>query len=296
MTRHILVATDFSPRSDRALRRATMLAKQSGMALSLLAVVDDGYSRDLADAEWRSAEETMAATAHGLRLIDGLEVRTEIVSGEVTSAILAMADRIDPALIVLGPHRPRLGDAFMGSTAQHAITHGSHPVLLAAGVPASPYDKAILALDIDEPSKAAARRLRSLPILEDASLIALHAFDAPAQGMMRRGLTGTEDVREYVASEQRHAAEGFRALLGELRLASAHPLVVPVNGRPARTILDTARDVRAPLVIMGTGQSRGLKRLILGSVAGEVLDGADRDVLVIPHVRIGHDHALATVH
>ena len=36
----ILVATDFSTRSDRALRRATLIAKQVDAALTLIHVVD----------------------------------------------------------------------------------------------------------------------------------------------------------------------------------------------------------------------------------------------------------------
>ena len=37
----ILVATDFSPRSDRALRRAILIARRQGATLVLAHVIDD---------------------------------------------------------------------------------------------------------------------------------------------------------------------------------------------------------------------------------------------------------------
>jgi nucleotide-binding universal stress UspA family protein len=41
--------------------------------------------------------------------------------------------------------------------------------------------------------------------------------------------------------------------------------------------------VGADLIVMGTNRRRGLPRLLLGSVAQEVLVDATRDVLVVPH-------------
>lgn len=47
----IMVATDFSERSDRALRRATLLARQFEATMLLVHVVDDDQPRRIVDAE-----------------------------------------------------------------------------------------------------------------------------------------------------------------------------------------------------------------------------------------------------
>ena len=51
----ILVATDFSTRSDRALRRGTLLAKQFGCDVTLVHVIDDDQPLRTVEAERREA-------------------------------------------------------------------------------------------------------------------------------------------------------------------------------------------------------------------------------------------------
>ena len=43
----ILVATDFSPQSDRALRRALLIARQCDAAITMMHVVERGQSMRL---------------------------------------------------------------------------------------------------------------------------------------------------------------------------------------------------------------------------------------------------------
>ena len=43
----LLLATDFSTRSDRALRRAALIADKSGAAITLLHVIDDDQPKYL---------------------------------------------------------------------------------------------------------------------------------------------------------------------------------------------------------------------------------------------------------
>ncbi len=64
----ILVATYFSTRSDRAIRRATLLAKKFGSAVSLIHVVDDDRPRRIVDAEPRLGRDASErASAIGAR-------------------------------------------------------------------------------------------------------------------------------------------------------------------------------------------------------------------------------------
>lgn len=281
--RDMLVATDFSPRSDRALRRATMMAKQFDMSLTLIHVVDDDLPGHLIDAQLEAARSLLEETARTITQVDDVATRTHVAIGDVFSGILQAADQIQPDLIVMGPHRRQLRDAFIGTTAERTIAHSRHPVLMVAGIPSSPHGRALIALDMEEASRTAARRARALPILKETDMVAMHAFDAPAKGMMQRGLSAVEAVHHYVASEERRADSEFRAMLNELGIGSARRILRPIIGKPARTILEAARDVKAALIIVGTSQSSGLKRFLLGSVAQAVLAEADRDILVIPH-------------
>jgi nucleotide-binding universal stress UspA family protein len=58
-------------------------------------------------------------------------------------------------------------------------------------------------------------------------------------------------------------------------------------GSPVRAILQTAADLDADMVVVGTHQRRGLKKLVLGSIAAQVLQDAHCPVLVA----IPRDHS-----
>jgi nucleotide-binding universal stress UspA family protein len=76
-----------------------------------------------------------------------------------------------------------------------------------------------------------------------------------------------------------------RALLDEARdrLTLRH---VPVHtrdaiGEPAAVIIETADELQADLIVMGTRNGNALKRFVLGSTSTKVLQNAHSDVLVV---------------
>lgn len=107
--KRILVATDFSTRSDRALRRAVLVARRAEASLILVHVVDGDRSERLVASERREALSLLAEAADTLSSSDGIEAEPMVVVDDVHSGILDAADRSGAGLIVLGPHRPEPG-------------------------------------------------------------------------------------------------------------------------------------------------------------------------------------------
>lgn len=61
--KQILVATDFSTRSDRALRRAVLTARQVRAELTLVHVVDDDQPNYLIERQKTAAAEILQQTS-----------------------------------------------------------------------------------------------------------------------------------------------------------------------------------------------------------------------------------------
>jgi nucleotide-binding universal stress UspA family protein len=74
----IMVATDFSERSDRALRRATLLARQSGASLILVNAIDDDRPQHIFKEEKRQAEALLRELASTVRSVDGVECEARV--------------------------------------------------------------------------------------------------------------------------------------------------------------------------------------------------------------------------
>lgn len=81
--------------------------------------------------------------------------------------------------------------------------------------------------------------------------------------------TAVSAQRKLSAIAEAHRASGH---LGE---------VVVRRGDPAPTILVAAQDLGADLIVLGTHDRRGLRRLVLGSVAEAVVRRAHCSVLVV---------------
>ena len=77
----LLCATDLSSRSDRALRRAGILAREADAELVLLSVVDDDQPKRLVESERR--EVTMLLTEQSRRTyeLQGLQPRLRVLAG-----------------------------------------------------------------------------------------------------------------------------------------------------------------------------------------------------------------------
>jgi nucleotide-binding universal stress UspA family protein len=83
-----------------------------------------------------------------------------------------------------------------------------------------------------------------------------------------------QNLEKYL-SEQHKLLEQRGARLNRKRIGAAVDF-----GKPAQSILALAASIQADLVVVGTHSRIGIERLVLGSVAQEVLRGACCPVLV----------------
>ncbi|MFC7500032.1 universal stress protein [Enterovirga sp. GCM10030262] len=278
----LLLATDFSTRSDRALRRAALIADKSGAAITLLHVIDDDQPKYLIERHHQAAAMLLEDAVKTIRQFDRVEADMNIMTGDVASSIVQVAEEIDAAMIVVGPYRRKLKNIFIGTTAERTIERSDRPVLMANGMPSGVYERTFLALDLDDASRSAVRAARALGVIEGTVVTAMHAFDAPAAGMMKRAMEVPDAIDHYVAGEEAQARPKVEEFLAELDIRPELLLLRPIEAVPAQSILACAEAENAELVVVGTNRRRGAERLLLRSVATEILRQADCDVLVVP--------------
>src|SRR5690606_16431 len=77
----------------------------------------------------------------------------------------------------------------------------------------------------------------------------------------------------------RTARQSFEAAIAKAGLKGARRHLV--EGHPVETIRKLARSERAGIVVMGAVSRSGLKRLVVGNVAEQILDSLSCDVLVV---------------
>ena len=130
----ILVPTDFSKDSERALQVAQSLARDHGAKLILAAAAPP--PPPVSESLLPSSEYPglVAATRQDLEaaaatIID-LPVETHVLGGEPGPAIVAIANDCNVDLVVMGTHgRSGLNRMVMGSVAEYVLRHARCPVL-----------------------------------------------------------------------------------------------------------------------------------------------------------------------
>lgn len=281
--RRILVATDFSTRSDRALRRATLLARQTGAALSLLHVVDGDRPDHLVSLDSAAAEKTLVELSRTVRDVDGIPCDYRLALDDPFQGVVAAAGTEAADLLVIGPHRRQiLRDVFVGTTAERVIRHSPIPVLMANGNPAGPYRRALAAYDLSAPSSEAMRSLARLGLAAGVELTLFRAIDVPEVALMIRAATSSPEIRHHIEKREAAGTEELRIFAKTLPLEPSRCLARAAEATIPTAILQAAAGADADLIVMGTRGQTGLARFLLGSVAEGVLRAATIDVLVVP--------------
>src|SRR6476620_9406851 len=155
----ILAATDLSRAAFTAVQRAARIARDQEARLELLHVVPQGFGSSAWD-EIRSTlglseDHALDTAAEQLKDLGtpiatefGVDMHTHVSEGRPFAEIAARADEIEAGLVVVGAHGENvLLSAMLGTTAHRVLRVSAVPVILARTVPATAYERVIIATD-----------------------------------------------------------------------------------------------------------------------------------------------------
>jgi nucleotide-binding universal stress UspA family protein len=154
----------------------------------------------------------------------------------------------------------------------------------------------LIAFDGSPDSRAAVEGAAKLFPEEPATVLTVWEpfVDVVARTTIGFGLVpSVPDAAEMDEASQR-AAEQTAAEGAELAAEhgmSAQPRVQPYASTTSRTILAEAERVGAEAIVMGSRGLTGVKSLLLGSVSHDVLQHADRTVVVVPSPEVARSRA-----
>lgn len=283
--RSILLATDLSPRCDRALDRAVFLAEQWQSKLVILHVLEDARSWDSEAAvpSWRRPPDPIAIAQR--RLIEDVGPAAEtaaivIEEGDPAEAIQRTAETRECDLIVTGIARDELFGRFaLGTTVDQLLRTSSLPVLVVKNRTRHPYRDILVATDFSEASRHAVQMAsRFFP---GQKLTIFHAYDPPMSGF-------TSDLASYRRQYRTIAETQYEDFINAMPSGDQiRRLARPVLefGAPDRLLRDYCRDIRVDLVVLGTQGRSALFEMFIGSVAKQIMAGLSCDALVIREPR-----------
>lgn len=276
----ILVAVDGSESSMHALKESFKLANSEKSWITVVSVMPS-YEGDLDLISVKNITESMKkpfedalSDAEKIAQEKGALIKTVAEEGEIYERIIDLSDAENSDLIILGRRGlRRIERVLVGSVTARVIGFTQKDVLVVPKDAEIGLKKILLATDGSKYSEAAAERaidlaksyggeLMIVSIAEAASEL-YEESPAAVENLLKKAKGYAEDVAKRAESI------GIKAE------------AIVKEGKICQVITDFAKEQKSDLIIMGSHGKRGLRRLLMGSVAERVIGLAACPVLVV---------------
>lgn len=309
--RNILCALSPAPENVPALARAVSLATNNQAALTVAEViprltagyrmpdggpVSEDLQRRLRDDHLRALEDFTAPHRRGLAVEHDVLLGTPFL--ELIRAVL----RSGHDLLIKPAEDPGYVERLFGSDDMHLLRKCPCPLWLTRPGEKPDYQRILAAVDFDleaeeagavpsdgELNTAILELASSLAVSDFAELHVMHAWDAPAEGILRRWNYDPEEIAiRYVEAERARHRAALDALARSLRErlgAESYEYLSPrfhlQRGPASRAVAQAAGDLDADLVVMGTLARSGIAGLFIGNTAEAILEQLRCSVLAL---------------
>jgi nucleotide-binding universal stress UspA family protein len=276
----LLCASDLAPRSDRAVHRAALLARQMGAEVLFVHVVSDRQSERVMYLKANRARTRLTLQAERAMAHAPDAFRVEVHVGKPLKVIADLAREWQADMVVLAAPISRRYEKLLGTTAERIIRSVSCPVLMVHREPTADYSQIAVATDLSMTSVRAARVISKMGLLNGGCTWFVHAFEPPSDVIADESKANGEldelqgRWQDLVSAQLTPdlAASGFD--LSQVR-------IVAEPGRPLDALEQINDRLRPELLVIGTSRWIMLKRMLMGSVAHQVLSRARCDILAV---------------
>jgi nucleotide-binding universal stress UspA family protein len=247
----LLVATDFSPASENALRFAVNLSRVYGAKLVLAHVLPPPQEAVTEhricdhDVKLRAETEARLAKLGDFEGSSGVEHEEVILEGSPQETVADFIGKREPDLVVVGTHgRTGFRELLMGSVAEAIFRHTDCPVITVGPrvrfphVDSAKIEKVLLASDLQGNQHALPYAL-SIARENNARLLMVHVLEGT-------GVLPFDVPDRFAAAAKKQMWQ----TLADQGYTGTPELIVEM-GRPAREILATASIQDVDLIVMG---------------------------------------------
>jgi len=280
------LATDLSARSDRALDRAVLLAKQWQARLTVLHVLEDRESPpDSADPlpSWRRPPDALGILKKNIMngLIELAGAATILVEeGEVVDTIIRVANGGNSELIAIGVARGGLlSELMLGRTVDRLLRRSRIPLVVVKNRARHRYRHIVVATDFSDSSRHAF--VAAMQFFAAEKLTLFHAYEPPMSGLASDAAFYRQEFRKIAEQDCNDFLRDTEKLEGAWR----QPDVLLEYGTPSRLLRDYVTDNAADLVVVGTHGRSAVFDILIGSVAKRIVDDVPCDILVVREPR-----------
>lgn len=265
----ILLATDFSGSSDKAVKWSISLAKKFKSEIILLHVISKDYDLNLVTNMVRKAAMDQMSIIRSQLELEGISTAKPIIRiGKICDVISQVADERDVNLILIGSGEKDSKERFViGTTTNKVLRKADKPVWVIKNDAEKEIRNVLCPVDFSDSSRRALKNAIHITRKFKAQLHVLNVVPhiPPEFARLRVNL---ETIEESIAKEQE---SHFKNFYEEFEFFGIDWSTMERMGDPAVEILNCVNEINADLLIMGTHGRKGINRLFMGSVTEKVI-------------------------
>lgn len=276
---HIVLATDFSARCDRAQDRAVQLAIEWNASLTAVHAMDDLglVVEPLArEAYLKRVRRNADRLRDEFASVEGLRSTVVVEEGSPDAVVRGVASNERAELIVTGIARAHpMSMVSVGSTVTALAQSSSVPLLVVKKKVLDTNARTLLATDLTASSRSAL--LVTLNWFSHRYHGLFHAYDPPYRMWAEDKAAYQRDFEQSAIAECRK----FVADVGGDQALEKFDIIVR-RGDVIDALSTVVDDADIDLVIAGTHGRTGILQVLVGSVASRILSEVEGDVLIVP--------------
>ncbi|MDF1855948.1 universal stress protein [Pseudooceanicola sp.] len=264
----ILIASDLSARSDRALQRGFLLAHELDAQVQVVSIIDDSVPESLALELVDKFRAHLEASAKSIA--ENLPYTIHIETGDPIARLVEFVNSAEVDLVVMGRHRARrVFDGLRKTTVESVVSQSLTPVLLVTDPVQHGYARVLAPVAFSAACRQAVTT--ALSVAPEATYRVFHAWMAPFEG-----LTGGK-TSDYARAVQRETAE--QSATWSAGLPTKLPKVDLVQNGVGTSCYNEIKTFAPDLIAVGA-TTRTLSFTGLGSFAAELLRDPPADLLI----------------
>ena len=287
----ILLATDGSEGAALAGRAAADISNRTAAELHVVHVWTDvpppAYLGPSLDNYSRMAKEEagrlLRREAWNARIVGGRVAGQHLRAGKPAEEIIALADKLDADLMVVGSRRAgRLRRLISGSASEAVVHRASRPVLVVCGGEGVwPAGRIIVGDDGSEPARRAGDLAADIANLWGAEVVVVRAYEHPPEPV---GGWSAEDRCELdeVLEQNRRDLKKRAEQLGDIARCRPKTRLIKAKAAPALSLVAEEEESGQTLLAVGSRGVSTPKRALFGSVSTKALRSAGGSILIVP--------------
>jgi nucleotide-binding universal stress UspA family protein len=196
--------------------------------------------------------------------------------------IIKVAKEKDVDLMAIGTHgRAGVDRVIFGSVAERVVSKAGCPVMVIRGRKYVGFKRIIVPIDLSDCSRIALEYAVATAKAHSSKLTILHVYERSFVEPYVKAANSEEEADEIMKEIERVNKTKYDEFLKTVDLSGVEYEKLLKKGIPETDIVEIAMEQQANLIVMGTHGRSGIKHILIGSTAEEVVRAVHCDIIIV---------------